>query len=364
MITECSKCLHTDEHDNEIKFDINGECSYCTKTALDLKEVESNYSKFNEIINQIKNSRSPDGYDCILGMSGGVDSSFVAHLAKINNLNPLIVHFDNGWNSELSVDNIYKIVKKNNFDLYTLVVDWDEFKDIQKSVIKSGVVDIEMVTDHAIGATLLKLAKERKIRYMLSGSNVATESVMPSDWSWSQTDFRNIKYIQKEFGTKKIKTFPHFPISRFLGRFSPEKTEFVHILNYYPYKKYEAIKILEDCYDWREYGGKHYESTFTKFYQAYILPKKFKIDKRIAHLSALIRNGEISKKMAKEEIESPLYSEKDLKVDMIYFCKKLDFSIEEFEKIMKQDPVPHDFYKNDRSVTKFLISLKNKLFIK
>ncbi len=362
MIRECSKCLHNDEYDKEITFSSKGVCNYCTKTSEDLDNVTKNFPLYDSVIQKIKSSKGKNGYDCILGMSGGVDSSYLAHIAKKEELNPLIVHFDNGWNTELSVDNIHKIIEKNKFDLHSLIVDWDEFKDIQKSVIKSGVVDIEMVTDHAIGATLFKLAKEKNIRYIISGSNVATESVMPASWSWSQRDFRNIKYIHKKFGTKKIKTFPHFPISRFLGKYSGNNIEFIHLLNYFPYKKFEAIKVLKDEYDWREYGGKHYESFFTKFYQAYILPKKFNIDKRIAHLSALIRNKEITKEQAKIEIMKPIIEPNELKRDLEYFCKKLEFSLAEFDEIMKMPPKNHNEYKNDYEISSILMKIKKFLF--
>ena len=185
---------------------------------------------------------------------------------------------------------------------------------------------------------------------------------MPSGWSWSKTDFRNIKYIHKEFGSKRIKTYPHFPISRFFGKYSGNNIEFIHLLNYMPYKKFKAIKILKDEYGWREYGGKHYESAFTKFYQAYILPNKFNIDKRVAHLSALIRNGEITKEEAKNEMMKPIVELSELKRDLNYFCKKLDFSLAEFDEIMKMPPKLHDEYKNDGEISDILIKIKKFLF--
>ena len=210
QIKSCVNCLQNDEYDKNITFNEDGICNYCLDVIPNYEEVKKNYKKLPKVINKIKKAGKGKKYDCIIGMSGGVDSSYVAHLCKIHELKPLVVHFDNGWNSELAVDNVYKIISKNNFDLFTLVVDWEEFKDLQRAFIKSDVVDIEVPTDHAITASLVKLSKQHKIKYMISGANVATESGMPPDWSWRKADLINIKDIQKKFGKEKLRTFPTY----------------------------------------------------------------------------------------------------------------------------------------------------------
>lgn len=350
QIKSCVICIQNDEHDKNITFNEDGICNYCLEVMPKYEEVKKNYKKLPKVINKIKKAGKGKKYDCIIGMSGGVDSSYVAHLCKIHELKPLVVHFDNGWNSELAVDNVYKIISKNNFDLFTLVVDWEEFKDLQRAFIKSDVVDIEVPTDHAITASLVKLSKQHKIKYMLSGANVATESGMPPDWSWRKADLINIKDIQKKFGKEKLRTFPTYSsFQLFWDRLFGFSQERIDILDFLEYKKTDAIEVLKKEYDWREYGGKHYESFFTKFYQAYILPKKFKVDKRIPHLSSMIRNKEISRHSALKELAEDLYDLNELERDKEYFCKKLDFSIEEFEEITAREPKSHLFYKSDQA---------------
>ncbi|MAD74886.1 MAG: ExsB family protein [Rheinheimera sp.] len=352
----CKVCVQNELNDPDFQLDENGVCNYCIDVESEFKRIENYPSQFQSIIEKIKSDGKGKQYDCVMGMSGGVDSSYVAHLAKMHGLRPLVVHFDNGWNTELAVDNINKIITKNGFDLHTLVVDWDEFRDIQKAFIRSDVVDIEMVSDHAITATMLKISKKFGIKYALSGSNVATESGMPISWSWRKADWMNIKDIHSKFGEVKIKTFPRY--SSFDILFNRLKgdvgIESITILDYIDFKKLEAIEVLKREYDWREYPGKHYESFFTKFYQAYILPEKFKVDKRISHYSALIRNGEMTREDVLVKLEEPLYTVQELRNDIEYFCKKIGFDKSEFEEIMKRSPKPHDFYKSDEKYFRVL----------
>lgn len=352
----CSVCVQSEKNDPDFKLDSNNVCNYCLDVVEEFKRIEALPSQFQSIINKIKKDGEGKTYDCLMGMSGGVDSSYVAHLAKLHGLRPLVVHFDNGWNTELAVDNINKILTKNGFDLHTLVVDWDEFRDIQKAFIRSDVIDIEMVSDHAITATMLKIAKKHGIKYALSGSNVATESGMPLSWSWRKADWMNIKDIHNKFGELKIKTFPKF--SSFDILFNRLKgdvgIESITILDYIKFRKLDAIEELKREYDWREYPGKHYESFFTKLYQAYILPEKFGVDKRISHYSSLIRNGEISREEVLLKLQEPLYNPAELKNDIEYFCKKIGFEKSEFSEIMQRSPKPHDFYKSDEKYFKIL----------
>jgi N-acetyl sugar amidotransferase len=340
-----------DTTDKEIVFDKDGVCNHCH----DFDEKIKNY-RFSEqeeknnienIAKEIKQRAGNSEYDCLIGLSGGVDSSYVAYLVKNMDLNPLVVHFDNGWNSDIAVSNIKKIVDQCGWELTTYVINWNEFKDLQKSFFKASVVDIEMLTDHAISATIYRLAKRYKIKSIMRGVNFTTEHGMPTSWLWDKSDFTNIKDIHDKFGQVPIKTFPVMTKIQKFFFLSFNKFYDIPILNMINYDKNKAMKVLKEEFDWQYYGGKHYESVFTKFYQAYILPTKFNIDKRKNHLSCLIRNGEIFRDEAIKELSNPLYEEKELRIDKDYVLKKLGFSKEEFDGIMSEDPKSHDEYKID-----------------
>lgn len=303
--------------------------------------------KLNEFVNRIKENGKNKPYDCLIGLSGGVDSTYVAWLVKKHGLRPLAVHLDNGWNSELAVKNIENIISKLEIDLYTLVINWEEFRDIQLAYLRASVVDIEVVSDHAIFATMYKLAKEKKIAYIISGTNIVTEHIMPPSWLYKKMDFANLKDIHDKFGKIKLKTYPVFDFKKYVYYSSILKLSPVSILNYVPYNKKEIKQLITKELEWRDYGGKHYESIFTKFYQAYILPEKFKIDKRKAHLSTLICSGQMLKEEAIEELKQPLYDPGELAQDKEYVLKKLGLSMEEFDRIMMMVPRKHEEFKSD-----------------
>lgn len=359
----CTCCV-MDTTDSEIIFDEKGVCNYCRylENILPLykfsKEEETRNLK--RIIKEIQEGSNAK-YDSVIGLSGGVDSSYVAYLAHQNGLNPLCVHFDNGWNSEIAVSNIKKIVDKCGFDLETYVINWPEFRDLQRSFFKAGVLDIEMLTDHAIMATMFSLRKKHNIKYVLSGVNIRTENGMPNLWLWRKQDLVNIKDIHKKFGSVPIKEFPtlsslSFKIKKMLGWGG----KYVEILNNINYSKTEAMKTLATEFNWEYYGGKHYESVFTRFYQAYILPVKFNVDKRKVHLSSLIRSGEITRAEALNELEKPLYEPQELKRDRQYVLKKLGFSETEFDKIMNEKPKSHLEYKSDEWIIQLWLRLMGK----
>lgn len=354
-----------DTTDPEITFDLNGVCNHCS-TAKKLlpnfhfskDQEEKNLISFAEMVkrNRVKGS----AYDSIIGLSGGVDSSYVAYLARKLELNPLAVHFDNGWNSEISVSNIKKIVSRCKFDLETYVIDWPEFRDLQRSFFKAGVVDVEILTDHAIMATMFKLRKKHKIDTILSGTNFTTEHGLPKAWVWNKQDLRNIRAIQKRFGTKRLKAFPTLSTFRLkmITAFGFGGT-YLEPLNQINYRKNDAMASLENEFEWQYYGGKHYESVFTKFYQAYYLVEKFGFDKRKVHLSAQIRNGEISREEAVEALRKPSYDPLELKRDKAYVLKKLGFSDTEFEEIMKTPPKKHEEYPNEEWVLTLASRIKS-----
>ena len=329
-------------------------------------EEEDNLKK---IYKKFTNEKSPEGYDCLTGLSGGVDSSYIIDLLSRMKLNPLVVHFDNGWNSEISSDNIKKLLNKTKFDYKTIVIDWNEFKSLQRSFLKAGVIDIEVLTDHAITASMYKIANEHKIKNIIGGSNFLTEHGMPRSWTWFKTDLRNIKDINRKFENIELKTFPTLSTieiiyKKFISKFLPNffsSQDFTLILNKINYNKHNAINLLKDKYGWIYYGEKHYESIFTEFYQAYILTKKFKIDKRKPHISCLIRNGEITKEDGLAELNKPTYSDILKKQRKEFVLNKLNFNEEEFDKIMSEQPNSHNAYKSDKFIFD-LLKIYRKLF--
>lgn len=364
-IVSCRTCLF-DNTNSTINEDLI--CNYC----IEFENRHKNYiftndeenANLNQIIKKLHDQKLKNNteYDAILGLSGGVDSSYCAYLAKKMGLNLLLIHLDNSWNSEIAIQNVNKIIKFTGYDYDTLVVDWEEFKDLQKSFIKAGVIDIELLTDHAIFATLVKKSKENGIGYILSGSNYITEHGLPDDWIWFKSDSNNIIDIHKKFGTIKLNTYP---LANFFETVSVimgfGKLKIINILDKVNYKRLKAIEILEKEMGWKQYGDKHHESQFTKFYQGYILPKKFKVDKRVSHLSCLIRNKEITKEEALEQISKPVYFDNELKVIKNYICKKFDLNESEFEKIMNEKPVSHSAFDSQKRYYEVLRFLRNKL---
>lgn len=341
-----------DTTDPHIVFDAQGVCNHCHKYETLVQEWNLDFHLKNQSLEkqmaQVKNAGAGKEWDCLVGLSGGVDSSYIALLAKKFGLRPLCVHLDNGWNSELAVANIHNIVKKCQFELYTHVIDWEEFKDLQRSFFKAHVVDIELLSDHAIFGVILQLARKHHIKYILGGANYATEAIMPSAWVHRKQDLRNIQDIQKKFGTRKLKTFPRVSTLEHVFFMYVMGYKVLKPLNYINYNKQQVKEILKTEFSWRDYGGKHYESIFTKFYQAHILPTKFNIDKRKAHLSTLINSGQITREEAKLELSKPLYDPQELEADTEYVCKKLGFSRQEMEDYLHSPPQSHYKFATDQ----------------
>jgi len=348
---QCAVTVMDNIADDDIHFDANGVCNYYHDyKRLEPAEVfrgEIGAAKLKDHVSKIREAGRGKPYDCLIGLSGGVDSTYVAWLAKSQGLRPLAVHLDNGWDSELAVMNIENIINKLGIDLYTLVVNWQEFKDIQLSYLKASVVDIEVVSDHAIFATMYKLAKEKNIGYIISGVNFVTEYIMPPSWLYKKMDFVNLKDIHSKYGSVKLKTYPTFDFKKYVYYSSVLKLSPFNILNYVDYNKKAIKEFISTELNWRDYGGKHYESMFTKFYQAYILPEKFKIDKRKAHLSTLICSGQMTKQEALCELEKPLYGPQELTTDKEYVLKKFGLSEKAFDDIMKLPVRKHTDFKTD-----------------
>ena len=336
----------------EFKLNENEICNFCLHWNSE-KNNFSNFNNYDEVENldklkkKILNSKK-NQYDCVVGLSGGVDSSYVVYLLWKMKLNPIVIHMDNGWNSRISNSNISRILDKTKFDFKTLVLNWNEFKDLQKSFLKANVPDIELTTDHAIFAYIINYALKNKIKYIISGVNFATEhSVIPS-WGWRKDDFNHIKKIHKTYGEAELKTYPKMnPLKKIFYEKIIKRIEIINLLDFVNYKTFKAKKTLKDEFEWEDYGGKHHESFFTKFFQGYILPKKFNIDKRVLHLSCLIRNNEITRDQALEELKMPNLETQKINEYKNFFKKKLSLSDDEFSEIMNAKPKRHSDYSID-----------------
>ena len=364
----CSKTIMDTTADPDIEFDENGVSNYVKKyNAFVQTRIPSDKDApllLNHIVEQIKEKGKNSEYDCILGVSGGVDSTYTAYYAKkILGLRPLAVHMDNGWNSELAVSNIEKILKKLDIELHTEVLDWDEFKDIQLSFLKASTPDGEVPTDHAIWGVLYRVAAKYNIKYIISGTNARTEGILPRSWAQGHIDTAYLKDIQSTFGTKSVKHFPLLSPLHLFYYIALKRIKKVNLLDYIHYSKKEAMRVLIDELGWVYYGGKHYESVYTRFFQGYILPKKFNIDKRRAHLSTLVCAGEITREEALTEIAKPEYPSDDmLKQDMIFVKKKFGLSEDEFENIIKSPAKKYTDYRNYKKTIDRLLTIYKKLF--
>lgn len=353
---QCAISVMDNIADPDIVFDEKGISNYYYEFnkayALNVHPGEEGERLFKEMAETITKEGENKPYNCIMGLSGGVDSTYVAYVAKKYGLRPLAVHFDNGWNSELAVKNIENIVQKLGFDLHTFVINWDEFKDLQLAYLKASVIDIEAITDHAIFATLYRMAGEMGIKYILSGTNVQTENTLPKSWIHSKTDHVNIKSIHKAFGKVPLKTYPFMDgkVKRYYQQVKGVRS--ISIPNYFEYNKAKVKELIQQELGWRDYGGKHYESIWTRFYQGYILPEKFKVDKRKAHLSDLIFCKQISKEEAMQELAKPIYDPAVFKEDYDFVLKKLGLTADEFQTIMKKPPVSHYTYDYEMAVDK------------
>jgi N-acetyl sugar amidotransferase len=341
----CTASVMDNIADPDIRFDADGVCHYLgeyrQKQSEGLFRGEAAERELSRTVDMIRASGIGRKYDCIMGLSGGVDSTYVAFVARRLGLRPLAVHFDNGWNSELSVVNIQNIVGRLGIDLHTFVMDWDEFRDLQVAYLRASVVDIEVLTDHAIACVLYRLAGEMDIRYILSGTNIQTESTMPPSWTFSKTDPVNIRAIHRAYGTRPMRTFPLIDARVRRHYYEIKGVRSVSLLNMMDYEKKTVKETIQRELEWRDYGGKHYESIWTRFYQGHILPTKFHIDKRKPHLSDLIFSGQISREEALEELAKPGYDPAQYREDRDFVLKKLRLTGKEFDDLMGLPPRSH-----------------------
>lgn len=348
-----------DTTDPDITFDTNGESSwakYYREKVLPTWSPEGDPKAFASLIQKIKDDGKGKEYDCALGLSGGVDSSYMAYIAKREGLRPLVVHTDAGWNSDIAVRNIENIVNKCGFDLVTAVIDWDEMADLQRSFLRAGVPNQDIPQDHVIFSAFYRIAVKHRIKWILNGSNYACESILPEAWGYDAMDVLHIKAIHRKFGERPLATLPL--MSRL--KYGIEYTwlrglKVARPLNYLNYNKAEVINLLKREFDWQYYGGKHFESRWTRFFQGWWLPTKFGYDKRLAHLSSLIVSGQISREEALKEMETESYTMQMMEEDRELILKKLNMSQDEWTKVINSPVHFHDEYAKSTIFPKLLI---------
>lgn len=315
-----------------IYFDSKGVCNFVNT----FNEMEKEYplgelgeSKFALLLKKIKDDGKDKSYDCIMGVSGGTDSTYALYLAVKNGLRPLAVHFDNGWNSATAVENIKNTCNILNVDLYTYVVDWNEFKNLQISFLKASVPDAEIPTDIGIHATLIKTAAKHNVKYVLNGHSFRTEFIMPLTWTYM--DGKYIDSVHRKFGSVPFKTYPNFTLGNMLWYNMLKGIKVIPFLNYVEYEKEKVKPLLEKELSWKFYGGHHHESVYTKFFQSYLLPTKFNIDKRKTELSAMILSGHITRAEALKVLETTYKFDEE---NINYVLNKLELSTDEFKAIL------------------------------
>lgn len=352
----CTRCV-MDTSDSKIRFDSAGVCDHCLTFDRDIRPNwhtdERGWRDLERITQRIKAEGKGKEFDCIIGMSGGIDSSYLTYLAKEKmGLRPLVFHVDAGWNSQEAVNNIEKLVDKLGLHLFTDVIDWEEMRDLQLAFFKSGVPHIDTPQDHAFFATMYNFAEKYKVRHILTGANYSTECVRnPIEWMYYQSDSVQLLDIHRQFGTRPLKNFPitsilrHKVYLRYIKRI-----EVVTPLNYMPYVKADAMKLLMDKFGWQPYPQKHFESRFTRFYEGYWLPTKFGYDTRRVQFSSLILTGQMTREEALEKLKQPAYDPENLKHDFEYIATKLGISTQELQGYMDQPNKSYLDYKSQRGI--------------
>lgn len=352
----CSRTV-MDTTDPDIRFDEDGVSNHYWR-ALDLiarlvKPGVAGENELRALVDRIREEGKDKPYDCVMGVSGGVDSSYVAVMARDLGLRPLAVHLDNGWNTDTAVSNIQSLLERLDIDLYTHVVNWEQFRDLQRSIFLSSLPNIEAVTDHAIKALLLQTADKFGVRYILSGSNANTEAILPEAWGYNSDDSRIILAAKKKFGDPAIgiDTYPHLSFVEYVRYMYIKKIRIIPLLNYGEFNKAHALKVMQQRIGYVPYARKHGESRFTRFFQECYLPEKYGFDKRKAHLSSLIASGQMTRDAALGELEKPLYDPISKTIDVEYCTRKLGFSEGDWQGVLAT-PIayPGDFPNNERLI--------------
>lgn len=348
----------------EITFDENNVCSFCSEflersSHILNKDPGQRRRELNAFIAKVKESGKGKQYDCVIGVSGGVDSSWALVQAIKQGLRPLAVHMDNGWDSELAQNNITNLVRGLGVDLYTHVINWTEYRNLMKAFFEADVIDVELLYDNAMLAVNYQQAAKHGIKYILAGTNQATEGMkMPKEWAWFKFDKRNIKSIGKKLGNTSLVTFPSIGTFGFVYYEFFKKIRWISFLDYLEFKKNETVETLKREFGYKPYPFKHYESIFTRFYQGYILPNKFKVDKRRVHLATLVISGQISRDQAILDIdEIPYPSEDCLEDDKAYFVKKMAWTLRQLQDYIERPSKCHSNYPSERIFWEWLVKI-------
>jgi len=333
----CTRCI-MDTTDPDISFDAAGVCKHCSgwfKRALIYGlPIEERTRQLQALVEEIKRRGHRRDYDCIIGVSGGVDSSYLAIKVKELGLRPLAIHVDNGWNSEKAVGNIKRILDPLHIDLSTLVLNWKEFRELQLAFLRASTPDSEIPSDHAIVAAFYRASARHHVNYCINGINFRTEGIHVREWSQGHLDSRYIRSVYRHFTGRRLRHFPLISVPRLVLNMVLHRPRWVFMLDYLEYDKQAAKRLLMEKFGWEDYGGKHYESLYTKFYQGWILPHKFGYDKRRMHLSTLICSGQMTRDEALAEMATPSYPPEQIGPDTDFVAKKLGVSREEFAAIM------------------------------
>jgi N-acetyl sugar amidotransferase len=364
----CTRCV-MDSSAANIQFDELGVCSFCTEFLSRSGEMlsapaQEKAKQLAAFVETVKRRGEGKPYDCVVGVSGGVDSSWVLVKVVELGLRPLAVHMDNGWNTELAQNNIANLVRGLGVDLYTHVIEWGEYKTLMQAFFDADVLDVELLYDNAMLAVNYELATKHGLKYILSGSNQATEGMaMPAGWNWFKFDKKNIKSLAKRFSGIRLKTFPAFGTLDYIWTGFVRGVKWVPVLDMMDYNKNDALEVLTDQYGYKPYPYKHYESIFTRFYQGYILPRKFGVDKRRLHLSTLIMSGQLDRQAALAGVAGlPYPSEAELNADIQYFLKKMGWTAEQLETYLARPEVAHDEYGSEKKLWNFCIDFYRRFF--